>query len=295
MKAKKSPITNQPGDGIGIAALVAFGWQRLSRRRVFRRPAHKGKFTDLLILPVFGQMGTQSMKKTATQIEVGTRTSTMNGAEQTTSLNVNTKERAIDSHDKIVSAHRATSLETFEELHAIYSRRLYRTIIAITKNPDDAEDALQDTFLRVYLARETFEGRSSIYSWLTRIAINSALVILRKRRARAEVLFDPQPDDRGETIPFEVRDSAPNPEEAYDLHHRELKTLRALCCLDPRLRAPIRMQLMHGRSVREISRALNISEAAVKARLYRARQRLCARHNDHARIDQTYCRVDLYP
>ena len=201
----------------------------------------------------------------------------MNGAEQTTSLTVYTMERVIASHDEIVSAPQAGLLVTFEELHAIYSRRLYRTIVAITKNPDDAEDALQDTFLRVYLARETFEGRSSIYSWLTRIAINSALIILRKRRTRAEVLFDPQPDDRGEKICFEVKDSAPNPEEACDLHHCQLKTLRALGHLDPRLREPIRMQLMHGRSVKEISRALNISEAAVKARLYRARQRLCAR------------------
>jgi RNA polymerase sigma factor (sigma-70 family) len=106
---------------------------------------------------------------------------------------------------------------------------------------------------------QTFEGRSSIYSWLTRIAVNSSLMILRKQRARAEVLFDPQPDPQRETPSFEVRDSAPNPEEAYDLDQRRLKTLDAIRRLDPHLRAPIRMQLMHGRSVREISRALNIS------------------------------------
>lgn len=219
----------------------------------------------------------------------------MNGAEQTTSLNVETMERAVAPHDKIVSAPQACSSATFEELHVIYSRRLYRTIVAITKNPEDAEDALQDTFLRAHLARETFEGRSSIYSWLTRIAINSALMILRKRRTRAEVLFDSQADDRGEKISFEVMDSAPNPEEAYDLHHRQLKTLRALRHLDPRLRAPIRMQLMHGWSLKEISRVLKISEAAVKARLYRARQRLSAMYAEHARIKQTYCRLDRYP
>jgi RNA polymerase sigma-70 factor (ECF subfamily) len=175
---------------------------------------------------------------------------------------------------KIVSAPDADWPATFEQLHAIYSRRLYRTIAAITKNPEDAEDALQDTFLRAYVARETFEGRSSIYSWLTRIAINSALTILRKRRARPETLFDPLSDDRSETISFEVRDSSPNPEEAYDLHNRQLKTLRALGRLDPGLRVPIRMQSIHGRSVKEISRALNISKAAVKARLHRGRQRL---------------------
>ena len=182
----------------------------------------------------------------------------MNGATQTASLNPY----------KIVSAPHADGQVAFEELHAIYSKRLYRTIVAITKNPDDAEDVLQETFLRAYLARESFEGRSSIYSWLTRIAINSALMVLRKRRVRSEFLFDPQPDERGESISFEVRDSTPNPEELCVLHQHQLKTLHALRRLRPHLREPIRMQLTHGWSIREISRALDISEAAVKSRLY---------------------------
>lgn len=89
--------------------------------------------------------------------------------------------------------------------------------MGITKNPQDAEDALQDTSLRAYLTIQTFEGRSNIYSWLTRIAVNSALSILRKQRVRADVLFDPQPDPQLGALTFDVRDSAPNPEEAYDL------------------------------------------------------------------------------
>lgn len=197
-------------------------------------------------------------------------------SEQATPLNIQTAERAIAPRDEIVSPSPAESPMTFEELHAIYSRRLFKTIVRITKSPEAAEDALQDTLLRAHLALGTFEGRSSIYSWLTRIAVNSALMILRKRRARPEVLFGPQPDDRSETISFEVKDSAPNPEQAYDVHERQLKALRAICLLDPPLRAPIRMQVMHGWSVSEISRALNISKAAAKSRLYRAGKRLSA-------------------
>src|ERR1700733_9112731 len=200
----------------------------------------------------------------------------MNSAEQATSLSVQTAERAIAPRGEIASASPAVSPVTFEELHAIYSKRLFRTIVRITKSPEDAEDALQDTLLRAHLALGTFGGRSSIYSWLTRIAVNSALMLLRKRRARPEVLFDPQPDDRSETISFEVKDSAPTPEESYDVHERQLKALRAICLLHPTLRAPIRMQVMHGWSVSEISRALNISKAAAKSRLYRARKRLSA-------------------
>ena len=185
-----------------------------------------------------------------------------------------TVDRVIAPVDDIVLAAQAGSPAAFAELHSIYSGRLYRTILSITRNPYDAEEALQETFLRVYLAIKTFEGKSQIYTWLTRIAVNSALMILRKQRVRPEVSFDPQPDDRCETITLEVRDSAANPEELCVLHQRQLKTLRALGRLRPHLREPIWMRVTHGWSIREISRALNISEAAVKSRIYRARQQL---------------------
>jgi RNA polymerase sigma-70 factor, ECF subfamily len=116
----------------------------------------------------------------------------------------NIDESAVRREDPLVTAIQAGMPEAFAQLHALYSLRLYRTIIAITKNPEDAQDALQETFLRAHLKLHTFEGRSSIYSWLTRIAINSALMILRKRPARSNVL-DPQADDRYETILFELR------------------------------------------------------------------------------------------
>jgi len=198
----------------------------------------------------------------------------MNHAEQGTSLSDHIMEQEIAPHDEIVSASEGGSPVTFEELHTIYSRRLYRTIVGITKNPEDAEDALQEAFLRAHLALHTFKGGSSIYSWLTRIAINAALSLLRKRRSRPEISFDIQTHAQSETIFFEVEDCAPNPEDSFDLHQRQLQTLRAIHLLKPGLQAPIRMQLMHGWSLREISLALNISEAAVKTRLHRARRRL---------------------
>jgi RNA polymerase sigma-70 factor (ECF subfamily) len=196
----------------------------------------------------------------------------------------NADELTARREDPLVMAVQAGVPEAFAQLYAMYSPRVYGTIIAITKNPKDAQDALQETFLRAHLKVHAFEGRSSIYSWLSRIAINSALMILRKRRTRPELLFDPQPDDRYETIFFEPTDPAPNPEEAYDLHQCQVKILRAIGRLDPNLLAPIRMQLKHGWSVREISQALNISEAATKSRLYRARQRLSTTRADRRRF-----------
>ena len=191
-----------------------------------------------------------------------------------------TLERVIAPLDDIVLAAQAGSSAAFAELHSTYSRRLFQTILSITRNPHDAEEALQETFLRAYLSINQFEGKCAVYSWLTRIAINSALMILRKRRTRPEVLFDPQPDDRCKTIFFEPKDPGPNPEEAYDLHQREIRALRAIRRLDPTLRAPIRMQIKHGWSISEISQALNISDAAVKSRLHRARQQLSTSRGD---------------
>jgi RNA polymerase sigma-70 factor (ECF subfamily) len=182
----------------------------------------------------------------------------------------------LNVNNNIVSAVRAGSPAAFAEIHAIYSRRLYRTILAITKSPEDAEDALQDTFMRAYLAIDTFEGRSSVYSWLTRIAINSALMLLRKRRARPEISFDPHPDDLTETICFEPKDASPSPEQECALHQRLTKLLRAIRKLSEHLREPIKMRLVQGASLQEIAQALNISECAVKSRLHRARVRLSA-------------------
>lgn len=187
---------------------------------------------------------------------------------------IQTQRQPAVVRDGIPSATDKDLPASFAEIHALYSRRLYKTIIAITKNPADAEDALQDTFLRVHLALDKFEGRSSIYTWLSQIAINSALIILRKRRIRHEELFDPQQDFQVEGVCFQVRDTALNPEEQVELQQRQLKVLHAIRRLAPDLRRPIRMRMIHGWSMREISRALNISIAAVKARLHRARARL---------------------
>ena len=204
----------------------------------------------------------------------------MNGADAIL-LNAPRTEKATAQHSELVSAAQAGSPgshATFAELYATYSRRLHRTIVAITKNLEDAEDALQETFLRAHLALHTFEGRSNIYSWLTRIAINSALMILRRRRNRPETLVDFQSGAGDETTCFTVKDPAPGPEEICDRRQRRFNVLRAIRNLHPGLREPIHMQMTQGASIREISRALDISETAVKARLYRARLRLSAIH-----------------
>ncbi len=179
---------------------------------------------------------------------------------------------------KLVAAARSGSSTAFAELREIYARRVYRKLLIMTKNREDAEDALQDTFLRAYMALHTFEERSSFYTWVTRIAINSALMILRRRRLRPEVSFDGTSETEEATFGFEFKDTGPSPEHICVHRQRYACMLRSIWKLQPRLRQVIEMQMTENRSIKEMAQALEISEAAVKSRLARARARLAGAH-----------------
>lgn len=183
----------------------------------------------------------------------------------------------------IMAAAQAGSAAAFNELQRMYSSRLFRTILRITRNREDAEDALQDTFLHAYVALHRFEGRSSVYSWLTRIAINTALMLLRKRRTRPETLWISSSDEGHGYRLLEVRDTACNPEQLCDLGQQSERLLHAIRKLEPSLRRAIETQLSGEHSLKEIAEIMNISVAAVKARLFRARARLAMRVPKHPR------------
>ena len=192
-------------------------------------------------------------------------------------------EQAIAAREvRMTTAPRMGSTMAFDELPKEYSSRLFRTIYRITKNWEDAEDALQDAFLRAYLARHCFEGRSSVYSWLTRIAINSALMVLRRRRSRPEALLICSFEKGDGASPPDLKDSSSNPEQVCDLRERRDYVLRAIRNLESPLRAPIEAQVAEGYSVKQVADTLNITVAAAKARLYRARVRLLERASVHS-------------
>jgi len=187
---------------------------------------------------------------------------------------------------ELVAASRAGSNAAFEELQSRHSRRLYRRIQSITRNHEDAEDALQETFLRAYLALDSFEGRSQFASWLTRIAINSALMVLRRRRTRAEVSLEP-PSESGEPAQsIDVRDTALNPEQLYDLRQRSHCALSAIGKLNTNLRTPMTTWIEQECSVKEVARTLDLSLATVKARLHRARKQLTGSAAFKGRVPQ---------
>ena len=174
----------------------------------------------------------------------------------------------------MVDAAKAGSSAAFEELQNRYSRRLYRRIQSITGNREDTEDALQETFLRTYLALNSFEGRSQFATWLTRIAINSALMVLRRRSVRPEVPFElsSEPDGSGPRV--DVRDTALDPEQLYALRQRSEYALRAIRKLNFTLRTPMETWIQQECSIRDVALALDLSLASVKSRLFRARKQL---------------------
>jgi RNA polymerase sigma-70 factor, ECF subfamily len=177
-----------------------------------------------------------------------------------------------DQH--LVVAARSGCRSAFNELWNLYSQRVYRTVFNITKNRQDAEDALQDSFFRAFLSLESFEGRSSFYSWVTRIAINSALGVLRKRRCRPETSHNPAFQQEDEGALREIIDLAPDPEEMYDQHQRCARLMQAIQRLPRSLQEAVQTRMTENCSVKEVASRLNISEAAAKSRLYRARTRL---------------------
>lgn len=175
---------------------------------------------------------------------------------------------------ELVTAARAGSDEAFAELHNLFAHRLYRTILSIMKNREDAEDVLQDTLIRAFLALDSFEGRSKLVSWLTRIAINSSLMALRKRRVRPESSLDSLTCCEDQVPPFESKDPRPNPEESCLQIERNLRASQAIAKLKPALRTVVHFQMKHECSMKDIARSLDVSVATVKARLHRARRGL---------------------
>ena len=202
----------------------------------------------------------------------------MIAANETEAIEFVSYENEASQCKNLVAAARSGSTAAFTQLRELYAQRVYRKLLTITKNPEDAEDALQDTFLQAYMALHTFEERSSFYSWVTRIAINSALMILRRRRRRAEVSYDGPSETEETTTGFEFRDSGPSPERICVHRQSYACMLRSIWNLQPRLRQVIEMRMVGSYSIREIAQALEISEAAVKSRLARARARLASAH-----------------
>jgi len=165
----------------------------------------------------------------------------------------------------------STAFATLCERHA---KQLFRAAQNITRNHEDAEDAVQDALLSAFVHLRNFDGRSKFGTWLTRIAINSALMILRKKRNAPLVDLGGAEDSSAGGLDYGIADHAPNPELHY-VKREEARILnRAIQELRPALREVVQKQQLQETSIRETASAMGISEAAAKARLFHARVKL---------------------
>lgn len=181
-------------------------------------------------------------------------------------------ERKDDS--VLVTEAKAGSYPAFEQLVNRYENKIYRLGLNLTGNPQDAEDVLQEAFLKAFLHLPEFREDARFYTWLVRIAINEGLMRLRKQRADKSVPIEDAEGKEGETLPREFADWRPNPEEQYKQGEIEQILQKAAQSLSPGFRTVFLLRDGEELSTQETAELLGLTEGAVKARLFRARLQL---------------------
>ena len=186
-----------------------------------------------------------------------------------------------DEHLLVAAAKRGDT-HAFEELVNRYEAKIFRLTMNITRNREDAEDAMQDAFLKSYAHLKNFQEDSRFYTWLVRIAVNQALMKLRKRRPN-QVSLDEEVDTGEELMPREVEDWGPSPEERYKQSELGGILSSTIAELDPSFRIVFQLRDIEEMSTEETAEALGLSIPAVKSRLLRARLKLRQKLNRYFR------------
>jgi RNA polymerase sigma-70 factor (ECF subfamily) len=191
-----------------------------------------------------------------------------------------------DDEARLVSAAKAGDATAFEELVNRYERKIFRLGMNITQNREDAEDVMQEAFLKSYTHLDRFQGDSRFYTWLVRIAVNEALMKLRKRRPN-QVSIDEPLNDGEDAIFREIEDWGPSPEQKFAQTELNQILDSVIAELDPIFRVAFLLRDVEGISTEETAQILGISEAAVKSRLLRARLKLRQKLNKYFRRSET--------
>lgn len=162
----------------------------------------------------------------------------------------------------------------FARLVDATSPSIYRLALKILNDPQDAEDVLQETYLKALRGIKNFEGRSSLSTWLYRIAANEALMLIRKRRPEVFSMESEPDNEQGEQETMEIVDWCCLPEEELLSTEARKHLDQAIQSLPPGLRVVFLLRDIEGLSIQETAEALDLSESNVKTRLLRARLRL---------------------
>jgi RNA polymerase sigma-70 factor, ECF subfamily len=162
----------------------------------------------------------------------------------------------------------------FETIVKRHRQRIFGLALRYTRSQEDAEDVVQQTFQRAFIHLLGFEGRSSFSTWLSSIAVNHALMLLRKRRALRELPIDDSSSDEGTRPTFEIADASPDPEASYLKAERARLLCAAVEELSPGMLRAVELQELGELTIRETAQRMGLSVSAVKARLFRARKSL---------------------
>lgn len=179
----------------------------------------------------------------------------------------------------LVEAARNGDVGAFEQLIKRYDRNVFRIAQHITQNREDAEDVVQDAFIKAYRNLSQFQGNSKFYTWLVRIAVNEALMKLRRRKTAKTVSLDEDVTTEEGSMPREVADWSPNPEQLYDQSELGEILQKTIQALPESFRTVFALRDIEGMSTEETAEMLNLSVPAVKSRLLRARLQLRERLN----------------
>jgi RNA polymerase sigma-70 factor, ECF subfamily len=172
--------------------------------------------------------------------------------------------------EALVAAAKLGNHPAFAELWTRHSNTAFKTAYRIVGNRDDAEDVIQDSWMKAYAHLRTFGGRSKFSTWLIRITINSALMTLRRKRVHPETSMEVVDGESWQRC--EIADPTEDVEDFYARCERVESLRRAICRLQPTLRNVVEIHQSNDRSVKEIAELAGLSLAATKSRLLRARK-----------------------
>src|SRR6266436_336010 len=178
------------------------------------------------------------------------------------------------SEEELVAAAKGGDEGAFETLFKRHQRRMLAFARRYTRVREDAEDVVQQTFQKAFIHLNKFQGKSSFSTWLTRIAINEALMSLRRRRALHEVPADDSSGDNGTTPGLDLADASPDPEASYLQKEGARILSAAIRHLRPGMRRAVELRELGELSTRETAGLMGLSVAAIKAREFHARKEL---------------------
>ena len=184
-----------------------------------------------------------------------------------------TKGTDKDSDEALVAAAKRGDMQAFETLVLRHEQRVIAVAQRITNNCEDAEDVAQESLHKAFVHLGDFQEKSRFSTWLTRIAMNEALMLLRRRRGGVEMLPE-NPDDGMESSSKAFVDRSPNPEESYLRRERTEFLTEAINRLGSTIRTTILLRDIEERSVKETAQILGASITAVKARVFQGRRTL---------------------